>query len=634
MTNPDAASGISPEATPQANPQATPEATGHALLTVRDLRIVGSVAGRERTIVAGLSLDLSVGETVGIVGESGSGKSMTARALVGLLPDGVTAHGDIRYAGRPLRGGTRAVRGSDIALIFQDPFTMLNPLMPCGDQISELLTGPGGRRLRRAARREEAVRRLAEVGIDDPGVARAYPFELSGGMRQRVAIAAAIARDPKVLIADESTTALDVTTQREILDHLSRLQRSRGMGLILITHDLRVAFSVCDRVAVLYAGSLLEQGPATAIDRDPRHPYTLGLLLSEPPGDRRLERLDAIEGSVPAAEKVADQCAFAARCRWARERCVAARPPLTTVAPGRTSACVREDEIVEQMRSLRDAARHPVAAPAPDARSGALVEVRDLYKRYGERQRGKRAVQALAGVSIEIGAGESVGLVGESGSGKTTLARSIVGLEAPDAGEIRIDGIDASDYRGLPRSRHEQVRRTVQMVFQDPYSTLNPARTIGATLRECLAARGVRRADHRGRVSELLQQVGLPAEYAARKPVALSGGERQRVAVARALAADPRLIVCDEVVSALDVSVQAQILNLLLSLRRDHGVGYLFVTHDLAVARQITDRIYVLRRGEIVESGPTAQVLDRPTHPYTRTLIGSVPGAERLEGRL
>jgi len=601
------------------------------LLSIRGLRIASRLDSGENTILSGLDLDLAAGETLGIVGESGSGKSISARAVVGLLPEGVHATGEIRYGGRDLlsldRRALQRVRGSEIAMIFQDPFTMLNPLMRCGQQITGLLRDDRGKRLGRDARRAAAEQRLAEVGISDPGVVDAYPFELSGGMRQRVGIAAALALDPKLVIADEPSTALDVTTQKEILGRLKELQQSRGMGLILITHDLRVAFGMCDRIAVLYAGGLLEQAPAEAVEEAPRHPYTLGLLLCEPPGDRRLAELSVIPGSVPQPDEVAGACRFAARCEWCRPECTAGEPPLLEVGPGRLSACIREAEIADEMAAARAAASQRGHLELAARERAPLVEVREVSKLFGGRH-GGREVAALQRVSIELGAGESVGLVGESGSGKTTLGRCLLGLETPTSGSIVVDGIEASDYQALPAAQRRELRRTVQMVFQDPYSTLNPVRTIGTTLAEALTVHEPRLRNVRDRVGELLERVGLPAAYAARKPSALSGGQRQRVAVARALAANPRLIVCDEAVSALDVSVQAQILNLLVSVREQTGVSYLFITHDLAVVRQIVDRIYVLRHGEIVEAGPADAVLDRPQHPYTRSLVASVPRAD------
>jgi peptide/nickel transport system ATP-binding protein len=604
-----------------------------ALLAVRNLGIVSRIRGRTSTIVAGVELSVAPGETIGIVGESGSGKSMTGRALLGLLPAGVAATGEVRYQGKNLlelsERELAALRGSKLGLIFQDPFTMLNPLLRCGRHINEQLRDPQGRRLSRRERRAEAIRRLAEVGIDDPGVVDRYPFQLSGGMRQRVGIAAALARDPEILIADEPSTALDVTTQKEILALLSSLQASRGMGMIMITHDLRVAFSICDRVYVLYAGSVLEVGSARELESTPMHPYTLGLLLSEPPVDRRLSDLVAIGGSVPAPDDVVDCCAFSPRCQWVEAECRARKPDLRLVAPSRHTACVRVDQIDAEMRETRrslERREHIRGAPGAATSLAVLDGVQKSFD--GGSRRDNRRVVALAGVSLAIGANESVGLVGESGSGKTTLARCLLGLETPSAGDILVNGIPASNYSALTRQERMRLRQTIQIIFQDPYSSLNPVRTVGSALKEALSTVHPRANNLDSMMLRLLERVGLPAGYANRKPVALSGGERQRVAIARALAVNPKILVCDEPVSALDVSVQAQILNLFKSLRAEFGMSYLFITHDLAVVRQVVDRVYVLYRGEVVESGAVDDVLDHPQHPYTVRLVASVPRSE------
>jgi len=610
------------------------------LLKVTDLKVTSRIGGGQRSVVKGINLEVGAGETVGIVGESGSGKSMTARAIVGLLPAGLQAQGTVEYRGRQVLGlpehELTAIRGPEIAMIFQDPFTMLNPLMRAGKQIVEQMRDPEGRRLSRAAQRAEAISRLAEVGIDDQDVVDAFPFQLSGGMRQRVGIAAALAREPQLVIADEPSTALDTTTQKEILAGLLELQRSRGMGLILITHDLRVAFSMCNRIEVLYAGSMTERGPAAAVNESPQHPYTLGLLLSEPSVDRRTDKLEAIAGSVPDPDDVAGHCSFADRCEWCQSDCCAAEPQLQPCGQGRETACVRQPEIAPALleRRARQASAGIVKQPTGEVTTeqtpgpdGALVTVRGLSKTFGRRQ--GRTVLALDNVSIGIGFGESVGIVGESGSGKTTLGRCLLGLERSDAGSVLIDGRDVSNFSRLSRGERRAVLGAVQMVFQDPYSSLNPVRTVASTLGEALlkAPGGSGRTGQR--VKDLLRLVGLPEDYAGRKPVALSGGERQRVALARALAVQPKLIVCDEPVSALDVSVQAQILNLLTALRHELGISYLFITHDLAVVRQIADRSYVMQHGRVVEAGPTDQLLDQPTDPYTQQLVASVPRGDR-----
>ena len=586
------------------------------LLEVEDLR----VAAGDRTITTGTSLTIMPGETVGIVGESGSGKSMTARAIVRLLPPGLTASGTVAFKGDDLLGlaerDMAKVRGSGIAMMFQDPFTMLNPLLRSGDHIAESLAG----RPSRAERRDEVARRLDEVGLDADEVARRYPFQLSGGMRQRVGLAAALARDPELLIADEPSTALDVTTQAEILTLLASVQEDRGMSLLLITHDLRIAFSVCDRISVLYAGSLLEVGAASAVEEEPLHPYTLGLMLAEPAADRRQSELVAIQGAVPEADDVADRCSFAPRCRWAAEICLQGRPSLVEADPGRLTACVRIEDIRPEMLALRRSAGLDAAAiPAGETAEQPLISIEGVTKTF---RAGGRDVEALRGVSMAFEPKEGVGLVGESGSGKTTLGRCLVGLETPSAGSITIDGIDATDYQAVSSGDRARLRRTIQIVFQDPYSSLNPRHTAGRTLRE--AIRVHHDADGPA-VETLLDQVGLSSSYAKRKPASLSGGERQRVAIARALAVQPEFLVCDEPVSALDVSVQAQILNLFKELRDELGIGYLFITHDLAVVRQVVERAYVLYQGEVVEEAPVDALFDDPQHDYTKRLIASVP---------
>ncbi|MGH6919480.1 MAG: oligopeptide/dipeptide ABC transporter ATP-binding protein, partial [Geminicoccaceae bacterium] len=481
--------------------------------------------------------------------------------------------GSVRFEGHELMASSEAmlrqIRGSQIGLMFQDPFTMLNPLLRCGAHIEEMLDKTVGRS--RRARAAEVERRLDEVGIE-AYVARRLPFQLSGGMAQRVALAAALARDPKLLIADEPSTALDVTTQAEILKLLRKVQQQRRMSLILITHDLRLAFSTCDRIYVLYAGSLLEVGAARDVEREPFHPYTLGLLLSEPPAGRRVRALVAIRGSVPAAAEVAAMCSFADRCDWARDACRTANPPLAEQPGGRRTACIRWPTIRDELQAVRRRALAEVASVASifSATTPSRVRVTDLVKVF-EAERG-RTVPALAGVSLHVHAGESVGLVGESGSGKTTLGRCVVGLETPTTGRIAIDEVETSDFAALSARQRTKVRTTVQMVFQDPYSTLNPKHSVGRCIAEAL---GVAEGSASPvRVAALLREVGLPEGYASRRPAALSGGERQRVAIARALAVRPKLVVCDEPVSSLDVSVQAQILNLLKRIQEERGISY------------------------------------------------------------
>jgi peptide/nickel transport system ATP-binding protein len=591
-------------------------------LSVHQLRVTAGRGEHQRELVREVSFDLPAGETTAIVGESGSGKSMTARSIVGLLPSGVSAQGSVTYAGESLLGARprvlRAIRGARIALLLQDPFAVLNPVQTVREHILESL--PTEVRRNRGLAREQVRDRLQEVGLSYDRIGASYPFQLSGGMRQRVALAAALARDPELLIADEPTTALDVIAQAEVLGLLGSLTRRRGMALLLITHDLRVALSVSDRMVVMYAGTILEQGPAPALLRAPRHPYTLGLLLAEPPVSHFVERFELAPGNAPSTAKPLVGCAFAERCRWRASECVAIRPSLRTVGEGRESACLRIDHIGEVLEDELAAPRGG-ASPVAPSNAPAICRFEAVSKRYRTRELFGRAreTRAVGEVSFEIGADESVGLVGETGSGKTTLARCLLGLTRPDSGRITLGGHDVTDYRRLSGGERTRVRQLVQVVFQDPYASLNPALTIGETLAEAIRHRrdGTAGAD----VEQLLGLVGLPARSAGRRPVALSGGERQRVAIARAVAVVPRLLVCDEPVASLDVSVQAQILELLRDIRRRLRTSLLFITHDLSVVRQMTDRVVVLHRGEVVESGATVHVLDAPAHPYTVRLI-------------
>ena len=594
------------------------------LLNVEGLSISHGVV----PIATSLNIVVERGQTIAIVGESGSGKSLTARAIAGILPRGISATGDVVLDGislmRLAESELRKIRGFRVSMVMQDPFTMLNPLMRSGDHIDEMLRGRP-EFASRASRAAEVKRRLAEVGIADEDIARRMPFQLSGGTCQRIALAAALARDPELLIADEPSTALDVTTQAEIITLLRRVQRERHMSLILITHNLRLAFSTCQRIYVLYAGSLLEVGDAAAVERQPFHPYTLGLLLSEPPAEVRVTRLVSIRGSVPRAAQVVDSCGFADRCDWAKQICRAGKPPLAPRNSSRFTACIRQDEIQGELDAMRTAALS--AAPITPRRGEteeALVRIDALVKTFVGRR--GYPIRAVKDVSLRIMHGESVGLVGESGSGKTTIGRCLVGLETPTAGDICIDGIPAADFGAMAKADRARVRRTIQMVFQDPYSTLNPRHSVGQAMSEALgASAGSTSPATPERVAALLADVGLSAAYATRRPSSLSGGERQRVAIARVLAVKPKILVCDEPVSALDVSVQAQVLNLFKRLQAEHGLSFLFITHDLAVVRQIAERIYVLYLGEIVEEGSTERVIGEPQHPYTRRLIESIP---------
>ena len=553
------------------------------------------VTGPAGLIVTRMDLQVEPGQTVALVGESGSGKSMTAKAMTGLLPRGVTATGTLQLGDVTvdLALGPQALlglRGQQISLLLQNPFTSLSPVHRCGEQITAALSPE----LRRS--KDEIRRRLDEVDLPER-VARQYPFELSGGMRQRVALAASLASNPQILIGDEPTTALDVTTQREMLDLLERIQRERDMALLLITHDLGVAQERADKILVMYAGRLVESGKGAEVFAHAQHPYTAGLRDSVPPLEHRLVELRAIAGSVPRPWEVAVGCVFAPRCDRADERCHNEAPELV----GTTSqvACwkpITTNDIHLPVLTVSD-----VQTQNTD---NELVVITGISKRFSPS-----APLALDNVDISIHSGEAVGIVGESGSGKTTLARCLIGLENFDSGEISW-------------SINTPMAQRAQIVFQDPTSALNPAMTIGSSLAEAL------RASHRDKseVPALLQLVGLPAEYANRYPSGLSGGEQQRVAIARSIAPRPKLLICDEPVSSLDVSVQAQILNLMNSLLKELGIALLFITHDLAVVRQVVSRVYVMSNGRVVESGTMENVLLSPQHEYTRQLFSSVAG--------
>jgi peptide/nickel transport system ATP-binding protein len=512
--------------------------------------------------VADISFDLMPGQIVCVVGESGSGKSMTALALMGLLPETIRpVAGKIRFEGRDLLALSgaewRDLRGRRIAMVFQEPMTALNPVMRVGDQIAEMFEAHG--LLTAAERRARAVALAAEVGLPDPAlIVRSYPHQLSGGQRQRVMIAMALALEPAVLVADEPTTALDVTTQAQILQLIRALQRKRHMSVLFITHDFGVVADIADHVVVLQQGSVVEAGPADQVLRRPQHAYTQALL--------------------------------------------AAVPSLTPPA--------------------RPAGN---AAPIALAASGLAKTFATRSGLFGPR----RTVAAAKNISFEVRRGETLGLVGESGSGKSTVARLAIRLTDPDQGTIRLDQLD---FTALSRAELRAQRRRIQMVFQDPFASLNPRRTVGSIIASGPIAHGTPAAVARQRARELLSMVGLDPRAADRYPDAFSGGQRQRIGIARALALEPDVIVADEPVSALDVSVQAQVLALLDDLKIRLSLAMLFITHDLRVAAQVCDRIAVMQRGEIVEMKSASELFRAPEHPYTQSLLAAVPGRGRLGG--
>ena len=607
------------------------------LLEVEDLRVAFG-DGRRGPAVApvlaidGVSLGVDPGEIVAVVGESGSGKSVTALAIMRLLPQRIArvAGGRIRFGGRDLLAlddeAMRRVRGAEIAMIFQEPMTSLNPMMSIGDQIVEAMAAHGGsgsmRATMRATMRARAAELLEQVGIADPQARLdQYPHEFSGGMRQRVMIAIGLACGPKLIIADEPTTALDVTTQAQILDLLRSLARQRGVAVLLITHNLGIVANYADRVIVMYGGRIQESAAARTMFRTPRHPYTAGLLRSVPRLDRpRLKRLETIEGLPPDVARRDAGCVFGPRCAY-REHACAAPQALAVTDVGSRSACRRWPSIATVLQSGVGEPAGPDMGEGSDVRP--LLSVRGLTKRFGAGA----GFLAVDGVSFDIMPGETLGMVGESGSGKSTIGRMILRLTDATAGEVAFDGQDVLRAKGAALAA---LRRKLQVVFQDPFSSLNPRMTVGGIIGEPLRVHGIVKggAAVRARVAELLDLVGLRAGYAGRYPHEMSGGQRQRVGIARALAFEPRLIVCDEAVSALDVSIQAQIVNLLQDLQARLGLSLLFIGHDLAVVRHLAARIVVMHKGRLIETLDQAALLRGPSEAYTRQLMRASPSLD------
>ena len=599
-----------------------------SLLSVKDLRVQFETASGPCDAVQGVSFELRRGEILAIVGESGSGKSVTAHSIMRLLPkQSARVSGDILFNGRNLVNLTddemRALRGREISMIFQEPMTALNPLMTIGHQIAEPLKIHLG--MSNAEADARAIELLGQVGIGN-GEARLrqYPHQLSGGMRQRVMIAMGLACSPAIIIADEPTTALDVTIQAQILELMHKLTRTLNIALILITHNLGIVARYADRVIVLYAGRVSEDGPAETVFGRPRHPYTIGLLRSVPRLDQpRTPRLYAIDGLPPSVAKSGAGCSFAPRCSFKTLRC-AEETPLVLTDSGSLSSCVRAKEIAEG-HFIEPQIVHQTPNVEREQDSGSLVSVRGLSKHFHLKGKGQAVIlRAVEDVSFDILPGETVGLVGESGCGKTTVGRMILNLERATTGDISING---KSVIGRLRSSQLGKRPVTQVVFQDPFSSLNPRMTIRQTIAEPLLVydRRLTRQDRESRVIDLLTQVGIRAELADRYPHQLSGGQRQRVGIARALAFEPAFIICDEAVSALDVSIQGQIINLLRDLQKSHGIACLFIAHDLAAVRHISNRVIVMYLGRIMEMGTREDVFDRPLHPYTKLLLDAVP---------
>ncbi|MFZ5556073.1 MAG: dipeptide ABC transporter ATP-binding protein [Pseudomonadota bacterium] len=609
------------------------------VITVEGLRTVIHTGAAPVRAVDGISFSIRRGETFALLGESGCGKSMTALSLLRLLPDaGEIVAGSVRLGEVDLlqlpEAEMRGVRGSGLAMIFQEPGTSLNAVLTVGEQIVETLRRHTP--LRGARARGRAAELLAQVGMPDPERRLAeYPFQLSGGMKQRVMIAMALAGAPQLLVADEPTTALDVTIQAQVLELLKRLQRETGMAILLVTHDLGVVANNADTVAVMYAGEIVELAPREAFFRAPLHPYARKLFAAMPAEGSRGRRLAAIPGSVPALDREFVGCRFAERCEFAWELCRREAPRLLPGDGGGSVRChlYQESGIRDQGSAKAVAAGETVAAAvagtgARRAASGPLLEVAGLQVHFpihrGVLRRVVGHVKAVDGVSLDIDAGRTLALVGESGSGKTTVGKALLQLIRPTAGSVRFDGVELTR---LTRGELRPRRRRFQIVFQDPFSSLNPRMRVQEIIEEGMLSLGVGGGEaERGRqVVELLERVGLAAQARLRYPHEFSGGQRQRIAIARAVAVEPDLIVCDEPTSALDVSVQAQIVNLLKELQETLGIAYLFITHNIGVVAHLADRVAVMYLGRIVERGTVDEVLRAPQHPYTRALLSAVP---------
>ncbi len=610
------------------------------LLEINDLRTEIRLKQGVVHAVDGVSLHVEAGETLGIVGESGCGKTMTALSVMNLLPTGGSiVGGSIRLDGKEISGlpdgDMRRIRGNEIGMIFQDPLTSLNPTMTVGKQIAEAV------KLHRGVSNEQALERAAEV-LNLVGMPQAkerigeYPHQFSGGMRQRVMIAMALACEPKLLIADEPTTALDVTIQKQILELIDDLRLRLGMSVILVTHDLGVIAGRADRVAVMYAGKIAETTDTTTLFGNPRHPYTEALFQSLPDkaADAR-ERLYSIPGIPPDLTNPPSGCRFAPRCRYATDRCRDQDPPLSGEVAGHSFACFYPVGAAEWSRTKATiehlGPRQPGLAEADGQSAPVLLSAEHLVKdfpvtRGAVLQRRVGWVSAVADVSFAIRAGQTLGLVGESGCGKTTIGRLVVGLETLTSGEINFRGKDLAKSSGR---EYRRERRDIQLMFQDAYASLDPRMRAGAVLQEPLVVQNIgSRRERVQRVAEMLDHVGLPRTAVERYPHEFSGGQRQRLGFARALMLSPKLIVADEPVSALDVSIQAQILNMMQGLQRELGLTYLFISHDLAVVRYVSSQIGVMYLGKLVEVGAADDVYLRPAHPYTRGLLDSAPVAD------
>jgi len=604
------------------------------LLDVTDLRVTFTTDAERVAAVRGMDYHVDPGEVLALVGESGAGKSASAMAVVGLLPEYAEVAGSVRMHGDELLGlsDTRMsrIRGKSIGTVFQDPMSALTPVYTVGDQVAEAIEVHQPAVSRRAAR-QRAVELLELVGIAQPQQrARSFPHELSGGERQRVVIAIAIANDPDLLICDEPTTALDVTVQAQILEVLKTARDVTGAGVLIITHDLGVVAEFADRAVVMYAGRAVEVASVDQLYRDRRMPYTVGLLGSVPRLDApQGARLVPIPGAPPSLATLQPGiCPFVPRCPLAIEACQAAEPPLIEVGPGHTAACIRTADVAGRSApDIYGVTTRPSGGTFESIGSQVVVRVHDLVKTYKltkgvvlRRQFGE--VRAVDGISFELVQGRTLGIVGESGSGKSTTLHEILALTTPQSGSIEVLG---QDVAALDRRTRRELRGDLQVVFQDPVASLDPRLPVFEVLAEPLRANGFDKHRTDDRVAELLGIVGLRHQDASRYPAEFSGGQKQRIGIARALALQPKILALDEPVSALDVSIQAGIINLLLDLQDRFGLSYLFVSHDLSVVKHLAHRVAVMHKGVIVEQGDGEQVFTDPQHEYTRRLLAAVP---------
>jgi peptide/nickel transport system ATP-binding protein len=613
----------------------------HPLITIENLSVrLGTGAG-SICPVDDVSFSINRGETFALLGESGCGKSMTALALLRLLPQpvGHITRGRILLDGADLTAlperDMRKIRGRRISMIFQEPMTSLNPVLTIGDQIGEVLQQH--QRMRGGPRRSRVLELLDAVGIPDVSRrAREYPHQLSGGMKQRVMIAIALAGKPDLLIADEPTTALDVTIQAQVLELLQQLQRDTGMAILLITHDLGIVAGMANRVSVMYAGQMVEEAGRDRFFRDARHPYSRKLFKSLPEVHKRNHALDTIRGTVPPLDQEFHGCRFVERCDLAWDLCHTRVPGWNAGAAGQHARCHLLDTTLDIPASVTPNPASQALAPTAGSCQQSLLEVADLKVHFpihrGVFKRVAGHVYAVDGVSMNIPRGCTQALVGESGCGKTTAGKGILQLIRPTAGSVRFENTELTTLKG---ERLRRRRRDFQFIFQDPYSSMNPRMRVGDIVEEGMLAQdiGETRLARRARVEELFERVGLSARQLQRYPHEFSGGQRQRICIARALAVDPKLVVCDEPTSALDVSVQAQILNLLKQLQNELGLSYLFITHNLAVVSYLADRVAVMYLGRIVEEGPVTEILERPQHPYTQSLLSAVPQVDPASQR-